>query len=202
MKILEGFAIIFYTIVCLALGFALVVLAFNTLPIESVENMLGTIYTNPNTRFMMGGIGIGVILIGLVIAQITSGKIQRERTIAFENPDGPVVISLSAVEDLIKRIVHQIPEIKDLKPSVAATKKGVNVVNRVILFSGANIPEVTEKMQSMIKLKVQEMLGIEEPVIVKVHVTKISAQTKQQEKRRDDKENMPQVFKGIEYGTD
>jgi len=199
MRILGGFAIIFYTLICLVLGFLLIVLAFNTFPLSQIEGVLELAYITSDIRIIMGAAGIAIILIGLIIANLTSGKLQREKTVAFENPDGQVTVSLSAIEDLIKKISRQIPEIKELRPVVIASKKGVNVVNRVVLYAGVNIPDVTEKIQNVIKVKVQEMLGIEEPISVKVHVAKISSHDKLE---KQEKEQEPHVFKGIEYGGD
>ena len=161
MRIFGGVAIIFYSLVCLFFGFVLIVVAFNTFPVTQMEEVLEFIYVTPNIRLIMGITGLSIVFISLLIAQITSGKIQREKTIAFENPDGQVTVSLSAIEDLIKKVSRQIAEIKELRPDVIASKKGVSIINRVILFEGANIPEVTEKIQNIIKIKVQEMLVIE-----------------------------------------
>jgi len=200
MKLLNNLTIFFYTVVCLLFGFLLILLAFNSIPVATLEEAIDVIYTTSDIRLLLGAVGAAIILIGLLIAQFTSSKIQRENTIAFENPDGQVLISLSAIEDLIKRTARQIPDIKDMRPSVVANKKGVNIVNRVVLFAGANIPETTEKIQNIIKTKVQEMLGIEESISVKVHVTKIASSENQKEEKKP--EEIPHVFKGIEYGND
>jgi len=199
MRIFGGIAIIFYSLVCLFFGFVLIVVAFNTFPVTQMEEVLEFIYVTPNIRLIMGITGLSIVFISLLIAQITSGKIQREKTIAFENPDGQVTVSLSAIEDLIKKVSRQIAEIKELRPDVIASKKGVSIINRVILFEGANIPDVTEKIQNIIKIKVQEMLGIEEPISVKVHVAKIASSEKPKEEK---KEEASHVFKGIEYSSD
>jgi len=199
MRIFGGITIIFYSLVCLFFGFVLIVVAFNTFPVTQMEEVLELIYVTPNIRLIMGVTGISIVFISLLIAQITSGKIQREKTIAFENPDGQVTVSLSAIEDLIKKVSRQIAEIKELRPDVIASKKGVSIINRVILFEGANIPDVTEKIQNIIKIKVQEMLGIEEPISVKVHVAKITSSERPKEEKREDASH---VFKGIEYSSD
>jgi uncharacterized alkaline shock family protein YloU len=203
MKIWGNLAIFFYTLACLALGFILIIIGFNTVPLSQLEGFITMLYTTPDVRLILSAVGIGIIALGLLIAQLVSGRMQREKTIAFENPDGQVTVSLSAIEDLIKRISQQIPEIKDLRPNVVATKKSVNIVNRVVLFAGASIPEVTERIQNVVKNNVQEMLGLEEPIVVKVHIAKISSHEKErQERTTGEQEQKPHVFKGIEYSTD
>ena len=71
-----------------------------------------------------------LIFISLLVVQVTMGTIKRERTIAFENPDGQVTISLSAIEDFIKRAMKQLPEVKESRPNVKASKKGITIVNK------------------------------------------------------------------------
>ncbi|MBU0605378.1 MAG: hypothetical protein KKH77_03730, partial [Candidatus Omnitrophica bacterium] len=71
----------------------------------------------------LGITGALLIFISVLVMQVAMGKLTREKTIAFENPDGQVTISLSAIEDFIKRALKQLPEVKELRPSVRASKK-------------------------------------------------------------------------------
>ena len=88
--------------------------------------MIGMIYTSTDVRLILGLTGGLLIFISIMVVQVTVGVIQKEKTIAFENPDGQVTISLSAIEDFIKRAMKQLPEVKESRPSVKAGKKGYN----------------------------------------------------------------------------
>jgi uncharacterized alkaline shock family protein YloU len=46
---------------------------------------------------------------------------------------------------------------------------------RAVFWSGVNIPEVTERIQSEIKKQVQSILGIENIVNVEIKVSKIES---------------------------
>ncbi len=98
---------------------------------------------------------------------------EKEKTIAFNAPTGQVTIALSAVEDLIKRLAQNFSEIKEMRPNVIASKRGVEVNLRITLQSEVNIPDLTNHLQETIKSRIQEMLGIEEQITVRVHVSKI-----------------------------
>ena len=137
-----------------------------TTQIDSVRNM-------GNLWIILGFIGALIVVISFSIVRVTISALQREKTIAFDNPEGQVVISLSAIEDFIKRIVKQVVEMKDMRCSVVASKKGIRISTKVALWSDANIPDATERIQSLIRSRVQEMLGIEESITVAVHITKI-----------------------------
>lgn len=200
MRIISGLTLFFYTLVFLIIGGVFIVVSLNLIPQEAITEMIETVYTTPNIKMILGFTGVLLIFISVMVVQLTVGKLQRERTIAFENPDGQVTISLTAIEDFIKRAIKQMPEVKELKPNVRAGKKGISIVNRVVLFSDINIPETTEKIQNVVKTRVLDMLGVEEPVMIRVHVVKIvHKEDAQKDKAKDDKNSS---FRGsIEYGN-
>lgn len=200
MKILNGLTLLFYTIVFILIGGIFAAVSLNLITQDSINEIVSTIYAATNIRLILGITGILMIFISLMVIQITMGKIRREKTIAFENPDGQVTISLSAIEDFIKRALKQLPEVKELRPSVRAGKKGIFIVNRVTLFSDIHIPETTEKIQNIVKSRVQDMLGVEEPINIKVHVVKIAhKEDAPKDKKPDDKNT--QYRGSIEYGN-
>ena len=199
MRFVDGLTLFFYTIVFLLLGGLLIAISLNLVPQETIVETLNTFYTARDVRLIMGVTGLVIIFINAMVIQITMGKIKRERTIAFENPDGQVTISLTAIEDFIKRALKQLPEVKELRPSVKAGKKGITIINKVTLFSDINIPETTERIQNIVKSRVQDMLGVEEPINITVHVVKIVHKEESPKSAKKD-ETSPQ-FKGtIEYG--
>ena len=198
MKVVNSILSFISIIIFLAIGVLLMAYAAHLKGVVNLAEQLVYLKELPNLWIISGLMGILVVLIGVSIIKITIGRLQREKTIAYENPEGQVIISLSAIEDFIKRIVRQIIEIKDLRCNVIATKKGINISAKVTLWSDANIPDVTEKIQSLIKSRVQEMLGIEETIVVSVHITKIAH--KEAPKTLPEKTQEPAGFKGaIEY---
>ncbi len=203
MRIFGGFTMFFYTVVFLILGCGLIVFSLNAIPLDEIFFALEYAYQTLNVQIIVGLVGLLVIVYSLFAVQLALGNIQREKTIAFENPSGRVTISLNAIEDFIKRISAHLSEIKELRASVTANKKGVHVISRVIIYSDANIPEATEKMQGILKNKIQEMLGIEEPINIKVHIAKIVARNPKESKtaKVEEPEEKKPVFRGIEYGS-
>ena len=180
MRIFMRIITIGYMTIFIALGAWLAAFGMQLVPVDSVAIFFQTIYDDEHLRVVCGLSGAAVILFNVMVFQLMWARFQRQRTIAFNNPDGQVTIALGAIEDFIRKAARQVTEIKDLKSDVLATKKGIEIAARVSLWSESHIPEVTEKIQSLIKTRVQEMLGIEDPVWVRVHVAKIVA--------RDEKE--------------
>ena len=199
MRIISGLTLFFYTLVFFLIGGLFIVIALNLIPQEYIVSTLDTLYSATNIRLIIGVTGILLIFISLMVTQITMGTLKREKTIAFENPDGQVTISLAAIEDFIKRALRQLPEVKELRPSVRAGKKGIIIVNKCTLFSDVNIPETTEKIQNIVKTRVQDMLGVEEPINIKVHVVKIVHKDEGDKSDKKD-DRLPQFRGSIEYG--
>ena len=201
MKFLTVFGILFYAAIIILIGLALIVFSLNLLLPLDINNLLIYAQSSQNSRIIIGLTGLLLILVSFSFAQIILGRFQREKTIAFSTSSGQVTISLSAVEDLIRRLVGIIPEIKELRPNVVANKKGIIVDMRVILRSEANIPELTSRLQDITKSKIQEVLGLEEQIIIRIHVAKIAHDEKDNRSRRRDfdKDDKPAIpFSG--YG--
>ena len=161
MKLFATILIFIYTVIFLVLGTFLVAISFKWISVSELTYTLEYAYGVHNLRLLTGAFGLALIIVNIFLAQLTLGKFQTEKTIAFTNPSGQVTIALSAIEDFIKKLPHQITELKELKSDVIATKKGVEINARVSLWAGVNIPDATEKIQEIIKSHIQDILGID-----------------------------------------
>lgn len=173
MRMFNMFVIVFYTLLFLLVGAFLIVFSLHLVPLEEISSVLEYVYQVPNLRLIVGSIGALLVVFSISTAQLMVGRMQRERTIAFSNPEGQVTVSLAAIEDFVRRLAHQIPELKELKPTVLAGKKGVEISGRATLWSDTNIPEAAAKVQTLIKSRIADMLGIEEAIKVSIHIGKI-----------------------------
>ncbi|MDD2679698.1 MAG: alkaline shock response membrane anchor protein AmaP [Candidatus Omnitrophica bacterium] len=199
MRIFTILGILFYAAVIILAGIVLVALSLNLLQPQYINHMFDYIQSSPNSRIFTGLAGVILILVSFSFARLILGRLQREKTIAFDTASGEVTIALSAVEDLIRRLTGVIPEIKELRPDVIATKKGIMVDLRVILKKEANIPELTSRLQEITKSKIQEVLGVEEQITVKIHIAKIIALDERERHKKEIEKEEPTVpFRG--YG--
>jgi len=173
MKFITALGLFFYTITFLIIGGFLIAVATSWISAEDIYKIFEFMQLNLNSRIATGLVGFLLIIINISLGQLIMGRIEKEKTIAFNTPSGQVTIALQAVEDLIKRLTQHFSEIKETRPDVIATKRGVEVNLKVVLQSEANIPDLTSHLQEMIKTKIQEMLGLEEQITVRVHVAKI-----------------------------
>ena len=200
MRILHGIVITIYTLIFLILGMFLLAVTLHFKGVIDMRDIELHIKSLPNAYFWVATAAgaLLIVLIGWSNVQLAIGKFMREKFIAFNNPDGQITVSLMAIEDFIKRAARQIEEVKELKADAIASRKGVHISCRVALWSDANIPEVTERIQGVVKGRVQDMLGIEEAITVKVHVAKIVQRESHKEPSRKESAETP-GFRGIEY---
>jgi len=199
MRIFTVLGIFFYASIIIVVGVVLVAFSFNLLHPQDISSMLNYVQSSINSRIITGLFGLLLMLISFSFAQLILGRLQREKTIAFSTASGEVTIALSAVEDLIRRLAGVIPEIKELRPDVIANKKGIIVDLRVTLNKEVNIPELTSRLQEIARSRIQEVLGVEEQIIVKIHVVKIAA-VEDREKRKRDQEKVNPVAPFSGYG--
>lgn len=159
-------------------GLLLLALSLRFVLIEEVAFLLDTLYRSPNLRLLLGAAGLFFLLATLFLAQGLRHKMQRERTIAFHNPDGDVTVRLEAIQDFIKKIAGDLGGIKEIKPVVRATRSGILITVRAVLWADTPIPETTETLQGIIRNHIHEILGVEEALTIQVHVEKVATRPK------------------------
>jgi uncharacterized alkaline shock family protein YloU len=196
MRIFNLIITFFYTVIFWALAVFLIAFALQLIDSGQISAILAEIEISRKHRITTAGIGIFIIIMGFVVLSLLLNRFQKEKTIAFNSPDGQVIISLKAVEGFIKDIASQIPEVKDIRSDVIAGRKKIEITSNVTLWSDASIPDVTERIQSLVKGKVQEMLGVEEPVFVSVYIMKIAKREPQKQKHQTE---LTSDFQGIKY---
>lgn len=199
MKAFTLLGLIFNSVFFLLLAVLIFCFAFYIITPGMILDTLNKIQMYPNSWLILTLIGIIIILISTSFTQSVVGKMQREKNIAFTTSAGDVVsIALSAVEDLIKKTAFQVNGIKSLRPDIVAKKKGIVVNLRIDLRSETNIPELTERLQELVKNKIRDLLtGIDKPIIVKIHVAKIVLN---EEKSKTEPENKEPAIPFYGYG--
>lgn len=202
MRIFSALVIIFYAINIILVGATFIIFSLDLSTLDNIYKLFTYLYQTSSSRISIIILtGILLILFSYYLFRRIVIDFQREKTIAFKTQHGEVTIALSAVEDLIKQLANVMPEIKELRPDVIASKKGILVDLIVVLRSEANLPELTSRLQEMTRSKIQEVLGVEEEIIVRIHITKIiSREDKDKEKKRRevDKDVPPVPYSG--YG--
>ncbi len=182
MKIFTGIVIFFYTLVFVAVGSLVIAFALGYITPQTVNELLIRIPTDLNIRMIIIMIGVGIIVISLAIMQLAFGSGKQEKSISFENPNGQVTVSLSAIEDFVRRLGREFKEIQDLRPLVKVKKGNLTITCKTYLLEDLSIPEITQKIQDTVKNRVNKLLGNAEEVKVLIDVIKIVEKGKRYQK--------------------
>jgi hypothetical protein len=97
---------------------------------------LGTLALSP-----LQTAGLGLLMLALIVGYVATlvVSLRQEATIWYENPEGRVEISIGAVEDFVRRVAVDFPEIKE--SARQSRKQGrIKVVSRVAVWTGSTIP--------------------------------------------------------------
>ena len=174
MWLLTRMAIVFYVTIIWTTSIAVVLFVLHLLDFETINLLLSSIYNDKQARIVVGCIAVGIVAVSILLENLIYGSRRRERTIAFDNPTGQVIVSLAALEDLIKRLIVQLPEVKEIRPCVIAIKKGLEIEIKLVLRHEVNIPDLTGRLQDLVRKKIEEAIGMEGKIIVRIHVIKVS----------------------------
>ena len=174
MWLLTRIAILFYIFIIWTTGTAVILFITHVLDLATIQNLLKMIYFDNQSGVISGVCAGGIMFMSFLLARLIYGSRQMERTIAFENTTGGVTVSLTALEDLIRRMIVQLPEVKEIRPYMIANRKGLEVDIKLVLRHEVNIPELTSRFQDLVRRKIEEAVGMEGKINVRVHVIKIS----------------------------
>lgn len=202
MSFLKRIAVLFYVTMALFMGVFVVLFVlqfhFFTIDLRIILQLLATIYHDDAYRIIFGFSACGFLLLNYVFYKTLTVNSYKGRTIAFDNPSGRVNISLMAIEDLIKRAIVQTPEVREVKSKISVSKSGLRIKTTLILRAEGSIPEVTSRVQELIKKKVQEAIGLDEPIDVSIFVGKILTDqggekrpVKKEKEPKDPEQNIP-----------
>ncbi|MBU2064191.1 MAG: alkaline shock response membrane anchor protein AmaP, partial [Candidatus Omnitrophica bacterium] len=169
MRIFNKIIVFFYTLIFSLIGACLIFIALHLAGIYDLSLIFNHVLGYSNLHWVVFLSGVLLILVSLSLAGISYNKFQAEKTIGYATGSGQVLVSLGAIEDFIRRLTQHLPDVKELRSEVIVSRKGIEIESRVVLWATSSIPEITEKIQNIIKGQVQELLsGIEKPILVNV----------------------------------
>ncbi|MBN1869891.1 MAG: alkaline shock response membrane anchor protein AmaP [Candidatus Omnitrophica bacterium] len=197
VKFLTRIAILFYVTLIMFISCFVLLLVLNYIDVQPLINMVTVMYSDEALRMTFAIGACALLFLNYVFYRAFTGSSRAEKTIAFDNPAGRVSVSLGAIEDLTKRVIGRIAEVREVKSKISASKKGLLIRIKLILRAEGSIPEVTSRVQELVKRKVQSTIGLDEPIEVAIFVGKIlpdQGREKEPIKKEDlqkDQQNIP-----------
>ncbi|PRX26910.1 cell envelope-related Asp23 family protein [Orenia metallireducens] len=108
------------------------------------------------------GIVVGAVLflISIRILQLFFRKKKVKQAIVARNEFGDVNISLDAINSLVHDIVKEESNAKDIQSKIKVKEDGVHVYLNFVVDSRTIIPELSERLQEILKARVSESTGV------------------------------------------
>ena len=180
MKGLNGFMVVLCVVLLLAAGGSLLAHNFGIIDIPELASEYVSV-------FWTALAGAVMFLFGIIVIILNISARRPEKSFSVENPEGEIRITFGAIEDMLKKSTSHIEGIEDIRPIVIEGKRGLEILCRVSATEDVSIPQITMRIQDVIKSQVRDVLGIEEMGAVRIHIYRIAprARTKATSKKED-----------------
>lgn len=150
---------LFSLLICAALAIYLIAPALFTDCLEKLRGSFGDLGVK------LIGIAVLLIYVALAIVQlllIVKGKRRSERGfITVESGDnGRVRISIMAIEQMVRRSVHTIDGISEMKIDIENLGDAIAIGVNAVIINGSHVPTITMNMQRSIRQFVEMNCGV------------------------------------------
>ena len=173
MNFFKRIFIFLYAIILLKVAVMTIVVSFDVLSIDLLLKYIVFLREHDSFKIFFSFIGCIFLFLSINSFYKLGKSFNKNKVIAFKNQEGELSVAISAIEEYVKKIVKDIFEVKDVKSFVKAKRNNMEIFINVSVDSQLSIPNITEKIHKNVKQKIQEVLGIEKKLIIKIHVKKI-----------------------------
>ncbi len=173
MKVINAFATIFAVLAFLTLGSLFLIVALRLLSVQDAVAKVIEIYSDPWRSLQTGMIGLIFIFVGLTFAKwVVKGSRQSEAVIVHGEM-GPIVVSLAAVEDIIKKVIKRFSLVKECKLKTFIDGKDIDIRLRMVLWSGGDVPALLSNIQQEIRGRLRKVLGPDSQIEISCDIIRI-----------------------------
>lgn len=161
------------------------------------------------------GLGMAVMLLALSVfaanltALVLALFLVRGRTIQMPIDGGAVSVAVAAVEQSLARTACALPDVRDVHVRVdktAGDPAGLRVRARFNAWEGTAVKEVTRRLQEVLKMRVEDIVGAGVPLQFDIRLAEIVLkETKKPDtevRRKGKKDRQAQPFGGPVYPID
>ena len=128
--------------------------------------------TNPGLRVILIILAVYLVLFNLLyfIGSLFPSKYVSH--IKLDLPGGDFSITLSAIENSLRRVVRKLPEVHDAHTNLYKDRKSETkpIIIRTVYstWEGSDTREVTERIRTVIQQRLQEIVHLKEPPVFQI----------------------------------
>lgn len=155
MKAIARVILVFLGLLFIGAAFFLMVVNYNLIP------QLGLYLPAWVGDNMVLAVSAGLLLLALIFLALGLKKKKKAPDAVLKGSEyGEVAISISAIENIVLRVVQQTKGIKDVGRKVSFTTDGLIIQIIIKVLPDVSMPSVTGELQSKTKEYVEEITGI------------------------------------------
>ena len=159
MKALHLFAQIFTIFAFLTIGSLLLIVASHILVLDDAITQISAIYESSFRSFQTSIVGLVFIAVGLGFTRALIKKRRQEEALIYQSEIGPIVVSITAIEDVVRKVLKHFHLIKERKVKILIRENDVEIKLRLVLWSGARIQALLTEVQEEVRQRVRKILG-------------------------------------------
>ncbi|MCU1276364.1 MAG: hypothetical protein JWO48_3795 [Bryobacterales bacterium] len=152
--------IAFHAVVAAA---CLLLVAGRLAPARWSENLLALVrQSDPAVRIWTVVACSVIVVVGLLLLflELRPDPRRGKWLVLKQDGSGQVTVSLSGVEDLVRREAICVPGVVDVSSRVSEAQDGLHILGRVAVAPDASIPDLSSALQERIKDVVEHHLGL------------------------------------------
>lgn len=124
-------------------------------------------------------IGVALLAIGLLLLIAALYRVKPPAAVEVKSSDGSMVlISLEAVDNVVKRAAGSVPQVSNLASRLRLVKGGLYISLRISIPASAAIPEVGAAVRQQVAEQLETMVGVA-PREIRVEVANVVDQPKE-----------------------
>lgn len=173
MKVVNVFVQLFAIFAFLTLGSLLVIVSLHVLSLEDAVFKLRELYESPVRSVQLGLVGILFILAGLAFSKMLVKKGREAEAVIWQSELGPMVVSVTAMEDVVKKVLKRQHLVKEWKIKTLIHGKDVEIKIRLVLWSGGGVPKLLSEIQDEISSRLRKLLSAENKLEIVCDVQRI-----------------------------
>lgn len=173
MKIFNFFSQVVTIFAFLTLGSLLLIIACGILSLDDAVWQVQELYAGPWRSMQIAAVGAIFITIGLYTTRLLLKHRRQDEALIYQSEIGPIVVSVTAMEDVIKKVLKRFHLVKEWKTKILIQGKEVDIKLRLVLWSGGRIQELLIEIQNEIRTRIRKLLGADNPLAVTCDVQRI-----------------------------
>lgn len=161
MKMVDKVLLVLLCILVLPVGIAVIGLGIGVLDAVALSEYVNNFASYPVAyRIVMIVYGALVVIFTLKLLFIRTKEHTPPFCLVKTTELGMIRVSTATLDALTLKAVRSFQEVKEVKSLVLTDMEQVRIRLRLLVMPGANIPELTQKIQNEVKEYVEEHAGI------------------------------------------